>query len=155
MSTFCLLLCYTVSTATYYRIRPSLFVSHHCQEIKIRKYLTNSFPGDSAEPAVLRSLPRRLDAADDWSVHGAILPLPHRHRVLRLPRPHRGLRHGIRGRDRPLYWRHPGLCVLEAAAQPPVLTSGKSRSRTSINLWSQTVNLIVPMTISAFYTFLK
>merc|ERR1719245_295995 len=25
MSTFCLLLCYTVSTATYYRIRPSLF----------------------------------------------------------------------------------------------------------------------------------
>ena len=65
MSTFCLLLCYTVSTATYYRIRPSLFVSHYCQEIKIRKYLTNSFPGDSAEPAVLRSLPRRLDAVDD------------------------------------------------------------------------------------------
>ena len=103
MSTFCLLLCYTVSTATYYRIRPSLFVSHRCQEINIRKYSTNSIPGDSAEPAVLRSLPRRLHAADDRGVHGALLPLPHRHRVLRLPRPHRGLRHGIRGRGRPLY----------------------------------------------------
>ena len=130
MCSFVLFLCYSVSTETFLRVRPTLFVS--ICEWKPNQNLTwISIAGSVIKLALLWSLHCIRGIADVHSVLRALLHLPHLHRLHRLPSPHSSLCGGL------CCWAHSSCrCYTGICGMEEVLLTAKLLCFTKIYIFS-------------------